>query len=103
MESMFDEVERRHYIIIAIVSFDRVFMSFEPHVSGLDDFLRIGPAARYLGVSVSTLRNWDREGKVIALRHPVNGYRFYHKAELSRLLTNCPENDDANEMKGPEA
>ncbi|MCK4857284.1 MAG: MerR family DNA-binding transcriptional regulator [candidate division Zixibacteria bacterium] len=40
-----------------------------------------------MGVSSSTLRNWDRSGKVRAVRHPVNGYRLYKIAELERLLT----------------
>jgi DNA-binding transcriptional MerR regulator len=40
----------------------------------------------FLGVSPSTLRNWDRTGKVKAARHPVNGYRLYRRDELKRLM-----------------
>ncbi len=39
--------------------------------------LTIGEAAKVLGVSVSTLRNWDRTGKLPAARHPMNRYRLY--------------------------
>jgi excisionase family DNA binding protein len=53
---------------------------------GLKTFMRVSEAARFLGVSASTLRNWDREGKVRARRHPVNGYRLYVQADLARLL-----------------
>ena len=38
------------------------------------DYLKVKEAAVFLGVSPSTLRNWDREGKLKAKRHPVNGY-----------------------------
>lgn len=40
-------------------------------------------AASYLGVSKATLRNWDHEGKLTALRNPVNGYRMY---DLDKLI-----------------
>ncbi len=39
--------------------------------------LTVGQAADLLGVSISTLRNWDRQGKFVAARHPINGYRIY--------------------------
>lgn len=52
----------------------------------LNDFMTVGLAAEFLGVSPSTLRNWDRDGKLRAIRHPVNGYRLYRKADLRRLV-----------------
>lgn len=55
-------------------------------VERLGDFLTVGEAAEYLGVSASTLRNWDRQGKLKASRHPMNGYRLYRCGELDRLL-----------------
>jgi MerR family copper efflux transcriptional regulator len=50
-------------------------------------FITVTDAAKYLGVSPSTLRNWDRQGKLRAIRHPVNGYRLYRKEDLEALLT----------------
>lgn len=47
--------------------------------------LTIAEAAELLGVSVSTLRNWDRHGKLSPRRHPINGYRMYDRVELMRL------------------
>jgi excisionase family DNA binding protein len=47
--------------------------------------LTIAEAASLLGVSVSTLRNWDRLGKLTPRRHPINGYRMYDRAEIVRL------------------
>jgi DNA-binding transcriptional MerR regulator len=55
-------------------------------VTKLRDFLRISDAAEYLGVSPNTLRNWERARKIIAQRHPVNGYRLFRHQELDSLL-----------------
>jgi len=55
-------------------------------ISKLRDYLTVAEAAELLGVSASTLRNWDRAGKLKASRHPMNGYRLYESADLLRLL-----------------
>ena len=52
----------------------------------LRDYLRISEAAKYLGVSPNTLRNWENAGKVEAVRHPVNGYRLFKRKDLDALL-----------------
>ncbi|MFH1922241.1 MAG: MerR family DNA-binding transcriptional regulator [Planctomycetota bacterium] len=52
----------------------------------LAGYVTIGDAAEMLGVSVSTLRNWDRRGKLKPRRHPINGYRLYSTTELKKLL-----------------
>ena len=48
----------------------------------LKDFLRISEAAEYLGVPVTTMRNWENAGKVEAVRHPVSGYRLLSEKTL---------------------
>jgi len=50
------------------------------------DYVKIQEAARILGVTEQTLRNWDRRGKLATQRHPVNGYRIYRVAEIHELL-----------------
>jgi site-specific DNA-cytosine methylase len=50
------------------------------------NFLKIRDAARLIGVSENTLRNWDRAGHLRAFRHPINGYRLYRVADLHALL-----------------
>ncbi|MCD4823735.1 MAG: helix-turn-helix domain-containing protein [Phycisphaerae bacterium] len=62
----------------------------------LNSFLRVGGAAEYLGVSASTLRNWDRAGKLAAVRHPVNGYRLYCLKDLQELLNELRSNQIEN-------
>jgi excisionase family DNA binding protein len=52
----------------------------------LDGFLRIKDAAKYLGVSPNTLRNWGRSQKLTEHRHPVNNYRLYRESDLAKLL-----------------
>ena len=52
----------------------------------LSDYLTVREAADFLGVSSSTLRNWDRAGKLRAFRHPLNRYRLYKREELQRVL-----------------
>jgi excisionase family DNA binding protein len=55
-------------------------------MKNLRDFLTIKQAAEIMGVTTETLRNWDRRGKLIPYRHPVNRYRLYRKSDLERLL-----------------
>jgi MerR family transcriptional regulator, copper efflux regulator len=60
-------------------------------VQKLRDYLRISEAAEYLGVSPNTLRNWENAGKVVAVRHPVNGYRLFQRKDLDALLQQVEE------------
>ena len=57
----------------------------------LKDYLRIGEAAQYLGVSPNTLRNWSRAGKIKSHRNPINRYRLFKKSDLERLLKQISE------------
>ena len=52
----------------------------------LKDHLTVAEAAEFLGVSPWTLRNWDKTGKLIPMRHPVNGYRIYRQQDLEKIL-----------------
>jgi hypothetical protein len=44
------------------------------------------PPVQDLGVSPTTLRNRENAGKVVAVRHPVNGYRLFRREDLDALL-----------------
>src|SRR3954468_2071288 len=50
----------------------------------MDDLVRIGTAAAALGVSVDTLRRWEREGRVTFERR--GGQRYMPADEVARLL-----------------
>lgn len=49
-------------------------------------FIKIKDAAKVLGVSVPTLRNWDSSGKLKAHRHPFNNYRVYKTEDLYKII-----------------
>jgi DNA-binding transcriptional MerR regulator len=48
--------------------------------------ITIQQAAKILGVTPLTLRNWDNSGKFEASRHPINNYRVYKLADIEKLL-----------------
>ncbi len=52
--------------------------------TSFDDLVKIGTAALALGVSVDTLRRWERKGTISFVRRS-NG-RYLASAELTRLL-----------------
>ena len=49
-------------------------------------YISIKKAARILGVTPLTLRNWDNSGKFSAGRHPISNYRVYRIEDLDELL-----------------
>lgn len=53
----------------------------------LRDYLMVKEAAEYLGVSPSTLRNWERAGKIVSYRNPMNRYRLFRKGDLDAILS----------------
>jgi molybdopterin-binding protein len=50
----------------------------------MEDLIRIGAAAQALGVSVDTLRRWERDGRIVFERH--GSQRYLPAEELARLL-----------------
>lgn len=49
-------------------------------------YITVKEAAKHLGVSPLTLRNWDKQGKLVAYRHPINNYRVYRLDQLELFL-----------------
>src|SRR4029079_14982993 len=45
----------------------------------------IGQAAEYLGVSIDTLRRWEKKGRIEAFRSP-GGHRYYERDDLDKLF-----------------
>ena len=50
----------------------------------MDEGIRIGVAAQALGVSVDTLRRWERDGRIVFERR--GGRRVLEPEELARVL-----------------
>jgi DNA (cytosine-5)-methyltransferase 1 len=49
-------------------------------------YISVREASKMLGVTPLTLRNWDKAGKLMALRNPLNNYRVYRKEEIDFFL-----------------
>jgi excisionase family DNA binding protein len=49
------------------------------------EFMLVSEAAKCLGVTAGTVRNWVIAGLLRAKRHPVNGYRMLLKADIDAL------------------
>ena len=47
--------------------------------------MRIGEAAKILGVCVETLRNWEKAGKIPPKPRDLSGQRFYSKDEIDHI------------------
>ncbi|OHA23897.1 MAG: hypothetical protein A3B11_02045 [Candidatus Taylorbacteria bacterium RIFCSPLOWO2_01_FULL_44_26] len=54
--------------------------------------ISIKKAADLLGITPLTLRNWDKNGKLKALRHPINNYRVYKRQDIEKLLEEISNN-----------
>jgi DNA (cytosine-5)-methyltransferase 1 len=55
------------------------------------NYYSLSEASKILGKSKETLRRWDRQGKLTAIREPISNYRIYQKEQLnlfSHLLSN---------------
>lgn len=54
----------------------------------MKDYLSLSEAAEKIGKSKETLRRWDKEGILTAVREPVSNYRVYRKQDVQLLLGN---------------
>ncbi|MEI7475749.1 MAG: helix-turn-helix domain-containing protein [bacterium] len=51
-------------------------------MENIKDYLTIKQVLELLGVDKTTLRCWDKAGKLKPYRNPLNKYRLYKKEEL---------------------
>ncbi|HEY4515603.1 MAG TPA: helix-turn-helix domain-containing protein [Candidatus Paceibacterota bacterium] len=65
----------------------------------MSNFIKIKDAAKVLGVSIPTLRNWDAAGKFKAHRHPMNNYRVYKVEDLYRIIEEIEISDSSIQRK----
>lgn len=52
----------------------------------MSEYLSISETAKLLNKSTKTLRRWDEEGKLIAVREPISNYRVYNRADVESLF-----------------
>lgn len=63
----------------------------------MNQYLTLSETAELLGKNKETLRRWDREGKLVALREPISNYRVYKKAEVLELFSEFMFESDNND------
>lgn len=51
----------------------------------MKDFYSLSEVADMLGTTKETLRRWDKSGKLIPVRHPINNYRVYKSNDLTQF------------------
>lgn len=52
----------------------------------MSEYLTISETAKLLNKSTKTLRRWDEDGKLSAVREPMSNYRVYRKDEVETLF-----------------
>lgn len=64
----------------------------------MEEYLSLAEASELIGKSKETLRRWDNEGILEAVREPVSNYRVYKKKDLELLLGNLYEDTTIDEV-----
>ena len=69
----------------------------------MKEYLSLAETSELVGKSKETLRRWDNEGILTAVREPVSNYRVYRKGDVQSLLGNLfgdeIEDDVSNYVK----
>lgn len=52
----------------------------------MNEYLSLAETAKLIGKSKETLRRWDKEGILNAVREPISNYRMYKKIDVQQLL-----------------
>jgi len=52
----------------------------------MEELLTLSEAADLIGKSKETLRRWDKEGKLTAVREPMSNYRVYKREQVQALF-----------------
>lgn len=52
----------------------------------IDEYISLSEASNLTGKSKETLRRWDKEGILTAVREPVSNYRIYRKLDILTLF-----------------
>lgn len=70
-------------------------------MSNTSKLVSIKEASEMLGVTPLTLRNWDKNGKLTALRHPMNNYRVYKREDIETLIETIGKSTKPLEPRKP--
>lgn len=59
-------------------------------------FLKSGEVAKKLGVSTQTLRNWEKKGILVPIKHPT-GLRGYSEKQVKEYIKSIEEGGTKDE------
>lgn len=59
----------------------------------MNEYLTLAEASELIGKSKETLRRWDREGKLTAVREPMSNYRVYRREQVESLFSDFLKQD----------
>ena len=59
----------------------------------MNEYLTLSEASELIGKSKETLRRWDREGKLSAVREPMSNYRVYKREQVETLFADFINHD----------
>lgn len=59
----------------------------------MKEYLSLTEASELIGKSKETLRRWDREGKLTAVREPMSNYRVYKREQVETLFFDFLKHD----------
>ena len=62
----------------------------------MSEYLSLSEASELIGKSKETLRRWDREGKLSAVREPISNYRVYKREQVETLFADFVTHDTAD-------
>ncbi|MGM0580592.1 MAG: DNA (cytosine-5-)-methyltransferase [Bacteroidota bacterium] len=69
----------------------------------MKEYLSLSEASELIGKSKETLRRWDKEGILNAVREPVSNYRVYRKDDVQTLLKPLFDDNLEDEVSNFEA
>jgi DNA (cytosine-5)-methyltransferase 1 len=59
----------------------------------MNKYLKLSEVSELIGKSKETLRRWDREGKLTAVREPMSNYRVYKREQVEMLFADFVNHD----------
>lgn len=64
----------------------------------MNEYMTLSETAEYIGKSKETLRRWDKEGKLNAVREPMSNYRVYRKSDVDTLFADFLDENIKDEI-----
>lgn len=68
-----------------------------------EELITVSEAAKILGISIDTLRRWDKSGKLIPVKISDAGYRLYYRSQIELFLNDLFGLANDWVLKGTEA